>query len=101
MPQGSVLGPVLFLVYINNIDEGVTGIISKFTDDTKIANTVASNNQVSEMLNNLDRLSEWGQTWQMSLYAYNCKVLHVGYGNEKANYTLNGTQLKSVDREVD
>ena len=101
VPQGSVLGPVLFLVYINDIDEGVTGIISKFADDTKIANTVASNDQVKEMQNNLDRLSEWGQTWQMNFNADKCKVLHIGYRNEKANYILNGTQLKSVDREVD
>ena len=101
VPQGSVLGPVLFLIYINDIDEGVTGIISKFADDTKIANTVASNSQIKELQNNLDRLSEWGQTWQMSFNVDKCKVLHIGYRNEKANYTLNGTQLKSVDREVD
>ena len=101
VPQGSVLGPVLFLVYINDIDVGITGIISKFADDTKIANTVASNNQVKEMQNNLDRLSEWGQTWQMSFNADKCKVLHIGYRNEKANYVLNGTQLKTIDREVD
>ena len=101
VPQGSVLGPVLFLVYINDIDEGVTSIISKFADDTKIASSVASNVQVLEMQNNLDKLSEWGQTWQMSFNADKCKVLHIGYRNEKAKYFLNGTQLKSVDSEID
>ncbi len=50
---------------------------------------------------NLDRLSEWGQTWQMSFDADNCKMLHIGYRNEKANYILNGTQLKNADKEVD
>ena len=101
VPQGSVLGPVLFLVYINDIDEGVTSIISKFADDTKIANSVVSNEQVTEMQNNLNKLSEWGQTWQMNFNADKCKVLHIGYRNTKANYTLNGTQLKKVDSEVD
>ena len=101
VPQGSVLGPVLFLVYINDIDEGVTSIISKFADDTKIANSVVSNEQVTEMQNNLNKLLEWGQTWQMNYNTEKCKVLHLGYRNTKANYTLNGTQLKKVDSEVD
>ena len=101
VPQGSVLGPVLFLVYINDIDEGVTSIISKFADDTKIANSVVSNEQVIEMQNNLNKLSEWGQTWQMNYNTDKCKVLHIGYRNAKANYTLDGNQLKKVDSEVD
>ncbi len=40
VPQGSVLGPVLFLVYVNDLDDGLTCKISKFTDDTKIASKV-------------------------------------------------------------
>ena len=101
VPQGSVLGPVLFLVYINDIDEGITGIISKFADDTKIANTVVSNAQVVEMQKNLDKLSAWGKKWQMSFNVEKCKVLHIGYRNGKAKYIMNDTQLKSVDRETD
>ena len=101
VPQGSVLGPILFLVYINDIDEGLTCIISKFADDTKIANTVLSNDQAEEMQTNLDKLSNWAKTWQMSYNTDKCKVLHIGYSNEKRNYLMDGNQLKSTDREND
>ena len=101
VPQGSVLGPILFLVYINDIDEGLTCIISKFADDTKIANTVYSNDQAKEMQANLDKLSNWAKTWQMRFNTDKCKVLHIGYRNEEASYFMDGSQLKSTDRETD
>lgn len=101
VPQGSVLGPILFLVYVNDIDEGLSCIISKFADDTKIANTVLSNEQAEEMQINLNTLSNWAKTWQMSFNTDKCKVLHVGYRNEKKKYSLNGSQLKSTDEEND
>ena len=101
VPQGSVLGPILFLIYINDIDEGLTCIISKFADDTKIANTVVSNDQAKEMQTNLDKLSSWAKTWQMSFNTDKCKVLHIGYRNEEANYLMDGCQLKTTDRETD
>ncbi len=44
------------LVYMNDIDEGVTGIISKFADENKIANAVASNELTKEMQNSVDKL---------------------------------------------
>ena len=101
VPQGSVLGPILFLVYINDIDEGLTCIISKFADDTKIANTVVSNDQAQEMQTNLDKLSNWAKTWQMTFNTEKCKVLHIGYRNEKNNYVMDGSQLRSTDKEND
>ena len=101
VPQGSVLGPELFLIYINDIDEDLTCTVSKFADDTKIGSTVLSNEQVENMQNNLDKLSAWAQTWQMRFNEDKCKVLHIGSRNEKATYKMNDTQLQVVDKEKD
>ena len=59
VPQGSVLGPILFLIYIDDLDEDVKCKISKFADNTKIANRVISLSQQQELQNDLNTLCEW------------------------------------------
>ena len=101
VPQGSVLGPILFLIYINDLDEDVKCKISKFADDTKIANRVISLSQQQELQNDLNTLGEWAVNSQMFFNVDKCKVLHIGNRNVQANYTMNGKQLAKVEQEKD
>ena len=102
VPQGSVLGPLLFLIYINDLDKGLKCKVSKFADDAKVVTSVRNNDGCIKLQGDLDRLLGWAERWQMNFNCKKCKVLHVGYSNEGFNYEMmNGEWLETVDQEKD
>ena len=80
VPQGSVLGPILFLVYINDLEEGVTGKILKFADDTKLFRKVKEIGDKQNLQDDIDKLVKWSEKWQMLFHFVKCKCLHTGSG---------------------
>ena len=67
VPQGSVLGPLLFLVYINDLENGIKSSIHFFADDTSLFSTVNDPNSSADELNNdLQQISQWAFQWKMS-----------------------------------
>ena len=101
VPQGSVLGPVLFIIYVNDIDEGLACKLSKFADDTKIMNKVITTADKMQLQSDLDRLVTWSDKWLMKFNVDKCKVLHIGNSNDHTNYTMNGSDLSKVTHEKD
>ena len=67
VPQGLVLGSVLFVIYINDIDEVVNSKLLKFADDTKIFDEVNSVEEVENLRTDLRSLVSWSKEWQMFL----------------------------------
>ena len=63
--QGSVLGPLLFLIYINDLDKNITSNLLKFADDTKVFRRVNNDGDKQHLQNNLDKLVYWSENWQM------------------------------------
>ncbi len=97
VPQGSVLGPVLFIIYINGIDVGLNNFVSKFADDTKLGNSVITDCDMTSLQEDLRKISEWSQRWEMPFNVKKCQILQVGTRNQKFEYEMNGTKSKAYD----
>ena len=104
VPQGSVLGPTLFLIFINDIDRAVdvtSSVLLKFADDTKVARVVETEEQRGELQDTINRLVEWSAEWQMLFNAGKCHILHLGGRNERYEYNMEGRVLEPVEFEKD
>ena len=103
MPQGSALCPVLFLLFINDLDSAVTvrQTIKKFADDTKIMQVIETGDDAAELQHSLDNLYEWARTWGMAFNEAKCHVMHVGRYNPRHVYHMNGIRLEVSDKERD
>ena len=86
----SVLGPLLFLIYINDLEESVSGEVFKFADDTKIVRQVGDRVKCDDMQRDLDIMVEWADKWQMEFNVDKCKVMHIGKKNAKFPYYMKG-----------
>ena len=85
--QGSVLGPLGFTVYINDVDEcaiNITTIQStKFAEDTKAANKIKDDQDRMNLQQSLDKLVKWAEEWDMQVNINKGKVMHLGIHNQK------------------
>jgi ribosomal protein L29 len=101
VPQGSVLGPVLFVIYINDMPEVVDSSIRLFADDAKLFSTANSSFERTQIQSDLDRLTEWSNKWLLRFNAKKCAVVHLGYKNERRKYEMKGEPENTVLAESD
>lgn len=84
VPQGSVLGPMLFNIFFSNTESGIE---CKFADDTKMRGLVDMVEGKDDIWMDLDRLQRWAHINFMKLNKAKCKVLHLGWSNSKLKYS--------------
>ena len=98
VPQGSVLGPILFLVYINNLPENIISQVRLFADDTAVYLTIEGANENLTLHNDLDRLFMWESYWGMKFNPSKCKMVQVT-GSRKSiasKYKLHDQVMETV-----
>ena len=77
MPQGTVLGPLLFLVYINDLPCKVGSTARLFTNDCLLYRTINSDKDAAALQDDLNQLQRWEQDWQMKFNPDKCEVIHI------------------------
>jgi len=96
--QGSVLGQVLFNIFVGNMDSGIECTLSKFADDTKLCGAADMLEERDAIQGDLERCS------CVNLIKFNkakCRVPHMGWGNPKHKYRLSGDWIESSSEEKD
>ena len=95
IPQGSILGPVLFTIFINDLPDWVNSNCKIFADDTKLYSESA---KCLQLQNDINELQKWSAKWNLFFNADKCKVMHFGRNNAKYNYTmkLNDNEIMNV-----
>lgn len=98
VPQGTVLGPLLFLLYINDLPDNISSRVRLFADDCVLYLIITSDHDAARLQDDLNKLAAWEQKWQMKFNLQKCFVLRIT--NSKSpiinQYTLGGTVLQET-----
>ena len=95
-PQGSVLGPTLFIRYVNHLESNLLSKEVKFADDTKLGGKVICTKDCDGIQDDLNKLTDWSEKWFRFFNAYKCKVTHIGDKNKNFKCKMHDQELDKI-----
>ena len=99
-PQGTVLGPLLYLIYINDLPSRVSSTARLFADDCLLYRVISNQEDAASLQEDLDHLQEWERDWQMNLNPDKCE--HIRISNKRkiiqTTYKIHGQVLKETSK---
>ncbi|BHF63767.1 hypothetical protein SprV_0200676200 [Sparganum proliferum] len=104
VPQGSVLGPILFLIYVDDAARALDCEVAMFADDMKIWSVIRGPADEDILQVNLNRLEEWSSRWLLRFNVGKCSILRLGNTTRSAitrDYFLGGAALQEVEAQKD
>ena len=103
VPQGSVLAPVMFLIYVNDLPVGVDSYMSMFADDAKIMRQITSPSSCDQLQGDLDKIYDWSTKWKMEFNFNKCCVLEMGKSKNRpvGEYRMGDNIINRAEKEKD
>ena len=101
VPQGSVIGPLLFWIYVSDITNDVSSNVILFADDTKLYSRVERQEDRHTLQEDINKLVNWSEKWLMRFNTEKCKVIHLGHNNKQQHYFMKYSKLSTTREEKD
>ena len=102
VPQGSVLAPILFLIYINDMPEGLNSYINLFADDAKLCKAIKRKEDCEILQEDLNKIWKWSEKWEMEFNVDKSHVMEIGKSERRplGIYKMgDGKELRKVKKE--
>lgn len=95
------MGPLLFILYINDLPDVVESFVKIFADDTKFFREIESIEDHDSLQEDANKVFAWSEEWQLPFNVEKCKVMHYGGNNQDYSYSMNNTSLENIREEKD
>ena len=101
IPLGSLLSPLLFVIYINNLPDIIKSQLYMFPDDTKLYRHISDGSDSGILQADLDCLHDWSEKWQISFHPYKCKSMELGKSRVFTEYKMSSSDgLITLDQVI-